>query len=141
MIYIDNKPNESGAYPNAKNQPFPDCIELNEEQSAIFFEYNGFVIVSQNEDGSTNVEPNVELWEEWKASLPSDEKIPAELREEAYNTETIISWDNEMITVTAASQLWQYYAAEGSDKANELQALIAEAKADIRAKYPDESEV
>ena len=60
-----------------------------------------------------------------------------EMREEAYNTEKVIEWYGDMITVTEASQLWQYYAAEGSDKAAELQALIAAAKASIREKYPD----
>jgi len=61
----------------------------------------------------------------------------SELRENAYNIEKIISCESSMITVTEASQLWQYYAAEGSDKAAELQALIAAAKASIREKYPD----
>jgi len=65
MIYIDSKPNPSGAYPNPKNQPFPGCIELNDEQAAVFFAYNGFVIV---ENGT--VTPNTEAWEAWKASLP-----------------------------------------------------------------------
>ena len=65
-------------------------------------------------------------------------KTPAEQRENAYNTETITPWGGDMLTVTAAAQLWQYYAAEGSYKAEELQTLIAAAKAEIRAKYPDE---
>lgn len=43
-----------------------------------------------------------------------------------------------MITVTEASQLWQYYSAEGNtEKSSMLTALIAEAKETIRAKYPD----
>ena len=65
MIYIDSKPNPSGAYPNPKNQPFPGSIALNDEQAAVFFEYNGFVVV----DGDS-VTPNVEAWEAWKASVP-----------------------------------------------------------------------
>lgn len=65
MIYIDGKPNSSGAYPNPKNQPFPDCVHLTDEQAAVFFEYNGFVIVQDGE-----VTPNVEAWEAWKASQP-----------------------------------------------------------------------
>jgi len=68
-------------------------------------------------------------------------KTPAQLREEAYNTEPIIVWDGESITVTEAAQLWNYYAAEGSDKAESLQILIAAAKAEIREKYPDEEVV
>ena len=72
---------------------------------------------------------------------PEEEVVelsPAEQREAAYNTEAIIEWDGEMITVTQAAQLWQYYAAEGNEKAGELTALIAEAKQTIREKYPDE---
>ncbi len=130
MIYIDGKSNESGAYPNPKNQPFPGCIELNEKQAAVFFEYNGFVIIR---DGV--VTPNIEAWEAWKTSLP--EANPAKQREEAYNTEKIIEWEGGLLTVTEAAQLWQYYAAEGSDQANTLTDLIAEAKAAIREKYPD----
>ena len=65
MIYIDSTPNQSGAYPNPKNQPFPSCIELHDKQAAVFFEYNGFVTI---ENGT--VTPNTEAWEAWKASLP-----------------------------------------------------------------------
>ena len=65
------------------------------------------------------------------------EPIPAKKREEAYNTERIIVWGEEMLTITRAATLWQYYAAEGSDKAQALTALIVEAKEAIRAKYPD----
>lgn len=71
MIYIDRKPNPSGAYPNPKNQPFPGCITLNDEQAALFFEHNGFVTV----EGDT-VTANVQAWEEWKASLPEPEPEP-----------------------------------------------------------------
>lgn len=73
-------------------------------------------------------------------AIPEPEVIeptPSEKREQAYNIDKIISWNNEMITVTEASQLWQYYAAEGSEKATELQTLIAEAKVKIREQYPD----
>lgn len=64
---------------------------------------------------------------------------PAEKREQAYNYENIIPWGDKELTVTGASVLWQYYAAEGSEKAQELTALIKEAKATIRERYPDES--
>ena len=68
----------------------------------------------------------------------STKPTPAQLREEAYNTQAIIAWDGSMITVTQASQKWQYYAAEGNTaKTDELTALIAEAKASIREQYPD----
>ena len=66
------------------------------------------------------------------------ELTPAEQREEAYNTQPIIEWDGGLLTVTEAAQKWQYYAAEGSEKAGELQVLIATAKQTIREQYPDE---
>ena len=68
-----------------------------------------------------------------------DQPTPAQQREEAYNTQAIISFGGEMLTVTQASQKWQYYAAEGNTaKTDALTALIAEAKASIREQYPDE---
>lgn len=84
---------------------------------------------------------NGEAWH--VEALPQPEPvvppIPAQLREEAYNTQSIIEWHGEMLTVTQAAQLWQYYAAEGNtEKTDELTALIATAKADIRCQYPDE---
>ena len=62
----------------------------------------------------------------------------AVLREEAYNTEPIIDWNGSKMTVTEASTLWQYYAAEGSPQADVLQKRIASAKAEIRERFPDE---
>ena len=65
--------------------------------------------------------------------------LPSKQREEAYNTQAIISFGGEILTVTQASQKWQYYAAEGNTaKMDELTALIAEAKASIREQFPDE---
>lgn len=60
-----------------------------------------------------------------------------ELREAAYNSEPIITWEDKLITVTAAAQLWQYYAAEGSKIATRLTALIAAAKEEIRSRIHD----
>lgn len=68
-----------------------------------------------------------------------DAKTPAEQREAAYNVDAVIEWGGETLTVTQAAQQWAYYAAEGNaDKTAALSALIAAAKADIRARYPDE---
>ena len=71
-------------------------------------------------------------------TMPEPEQpTPAKQREEAYNTEKIIEWEGNLLTVTEAAQLWQYYAAEGNAKANTLTDLIAEAKTAIREKHPD----
>lgn len=71
------------------------------------------------------------------APAPVVEPTQTEKREAAYNTEKVIEWDGEMLTVTEAAQLWQYYAAEGSEKAADLTVLIAEAKAKIRGDFPE----
>lgn len=61
------------------------------------------------------------------------ELSPTELREIAYNTEEIILFDDEYITVTQASNLWCYYCAENNTtKADELSAAIITAKTEIR---------
>ena len=41
------------------------------------------------------------------------------------------------LTVDEANAYWQKYMAEGSNKVSGITALIAAAKADIRARYPD----
>ena len=63
---------------------------------------------------------------------------PKELREHAYETEKIIRYEGDMLTVDEANSKWQEYQAEGNSKANELTTLIANAKATIREQYPDE---
>lgn len=66
------------------------------------------------------------------------ERTASEMREQAYNVARVVAWNGAMLTVTEAAQKWQYYAAEGNaTKMDALTALIAEAKAEIRAKYPD----
>ena len=140
MLYVDRVKNDSGAYHNPQCEPFNSCIELDDAQSKVFLDYNGFVIITEENGKAVSVEPNIELWESWKASIQEPEQETSkELREKAYNTQAIISFDGEMLTVTQASQKWQYYAAEGNtEKTDELTALIAEAKAKIREQYPDE---
>lgn len=91
-------------------------------------------------DPETGEIPQMMTMTEWTpGELPALETpSPIQQREEAYNTQPIIEWDGEALTVTQAAQKWQYYAAEGSQKADELQVLISAAKESIREQYPDE---
>ena len=88
----------------------------------------------------------VRVWEETEPPAPEpdaqpQELTPAEQREQAYNTMPCVEWGGELMTVTAAAQQWAYYAAEGdTDKTAALTELIAAAKADFRAQYPDKEE-
>lgn len=79
--------------------------------------------------------------EELDAQQDTPELSAAELRERAYNTDPCIQWDGSMLTVTEAAQRWAYYAAEGNTaKTDALTVLIAEAKASIRAQWPEKEE-
>ena len=62
---------------------------------------------------------------------------PEELRERAYETDKVISYEGKMLTVDEANRKWQEYQAEGNSKANELTTMIANAKVAIREQYPD----
>lgn len=62
----------------------------------------------------------------------------AELRERAYETEKLVNFENEILTVDEANKKWQEYQAEGNTKATELTVLISAAKNRIREQYPDE---
>ena len=64
---------------------------------------------------------------------------PEELRERAYETDKVISYEGKMLTVDEANRKWQEYQAEGNSKANELTTMVANAKATIREHYPDEN--
>lgn len=70
--------------------------------------------------------------------IPAEPTLsPSELREQAYSTEPIINWEDDLLTVDEANDLFNKYFAEASEKANQLQLLIIEAKTSIREKYPD----
>lgn len=62
---------------------------------------------------------------------------PEELRERAYETDKVISYNGKMLTVDEANRKWQEYQAEGNVKSAELTALIVSAKTAIRERYPD----
>lgn len=66
---------------------------------------------------------------------------PRERRELTYETEPLIAYESEQITVDEANKLFLQYAAEGNNsKCSQLQQLIREAKTTIRNTYPDDKE-
>lgn len=66
---------------------------------------------------------------------------PRERREQAYETEPLIEYEGEEITVDEANKLFLQYSAEGNtQKYMDLQILIGRAKADVRARFPDKEE-
>lgn len=66
---------------------------------------------------------------------------PKEQRERTYETEPLIEYEGDMITVDEANKLFLQYSAEGNtQKYMDLQILIGRAKADVRARFPDGEE-
>lgn len=135
MYMIEITPMDNNAHRNQTyNGILPEGWALVREDISTLESFPFGEVIAEEIDG-------VMTMTEWvPGEMPEPEPTPltpAEMREQAYNTERIISWEEKLITVTEASQLWQYYAAEGSDKANTLTTLISEAKTSIREKYPD----
>lgn len=69
---------------------------------------------------------------------------PEQKRANAYSTmvykedsEPLIMWEENAITVDQANKLFYDYFAEGSLKADELQIIISDAKTYIRELFPD----
>ena len=124
MNIIRKEPNPSGAYPatqNWDNNEIPEgyVIIVETVDMADFYAHNGFVTLTIeqvevganttiNEDGEevnepiyadavTSYVPNIEAWEEWKASLPDPsetEETPTQLdRIEAQVTYTAMMTD------------------------------------------------
>lgn len=74
----------------------------------------------------------IKIW----AKVP--DPTPAQKREKAYQEELICRYGNGVYTVDFMNKLWWEYSAEGNrNRAKEIKEIIAEAKADIRERYPD----
>ena len=76
MYYIQPNPNPSGAYSAPMTKPFPNAIEITDEQLSMFLEYNGFVkfengVMVANED-ARNI---------WLAETQSDTQETEEVAE------------------------------------------------------------
>ena len=135
MRIIEISALENGSHDNQiinSNMALPDGWAILPEGMATPNFPFGNITVDESEP------PVVTSWTPLPIPKP-EPPTPAQLREEAYNTQAVIAWDGSMLTVTEASQKWQYYAAEGNaEKTEELTSLIARAKQSIREQYPDE---
>ena len=99
------------------------------------------VRVIQFDELPENCKPFYWIYNQETGSLEERYTTGAEKRENTYETLPIIEWQGNTLTVDAANKLWQAYTAEGKVTiAQELTALISNAKQEIRAMYPDENE-
>lgn len=107
------------------------------------FTYNPFEWIPNESflENCLEVEDNTEIkcgfiYEDGNFKDP-DIKTQQEKRQESYEQDEIISWQDEMITVDSANTIYVNYFAEDNEKASEIKVLIKEAKETIREKYPD----
>lgn len=140
MKYIRPTPNPSGAFPPPQSTPALGLLSISDELAAVVVANKGFVSIGHEDGAVKYVLPLSDKLEHWEQTHVPElgTMTPSEQREEAYNTQPIIEWEGKQLTVTQAATKWYYYAAEGSPKADELQALIVAAKENIRTQYPDE---
>lgn len=110
--YINKNPNESGAYLTPQSNKFTDSLALSDELLIKFLKYNGFVNLTIDGETVTNIEPNLEAWEKWKASLPDpldgmkEQKIIKSKTDlQTYLAEHPLQWtDGKYYTITAEKQ-------------------------------------
>ena len=78
MYIIKKEPLMSGAYPNMQTwdldaPPYGYAIVPDELDIAVFYEYNGFVFLTIENDTVKEMKANIAAWERWKAALPTEE--------------------------------------------------------------------
>ena len=79
MRFINPTQNESGGYYPPQTTDAKGLVKFPDEFFETFQAHNGFVRLTIEGDTVTAVEPNIEVWEEWKATQTAtaeDEPTP-----------------------------------------------------------------
>ena len=113
-MYITPTSNPSGAYPAPQSNPAPGLLPLTDEQAAMVIQYNGFVTISEGEDGEPVLVPDTEAWEAWKATLPPEppEPEPSELDK---LKEQVDGLEEDKADKTEVQAVWDQMAAAYSE--------------------------
>lgn len=77
MLIIPQSPSQNGSYPPIQPWPGltpPDGYDVWPEEldTADFYAYNGFVILTVVRGTVSSYQPNTEAWESWQASRPPE---------------------------------------------------------------------
>lgn len=70
MLYIKSTPNKSGAYSAPQSNYVHGFLKMPENLLSDFLSYNGFVVLTVEDDVVISIAPNNEAWENWKESVP-----------------------------------------------------------------------
>lgn len=137
MYYINNTPTNDN-YGIPQTTDYANAIILPEELLQTYLENKGFVKLKVSDGTIVEIEKNVEAYDAYMEANPEMVVPASELRRIAYETEPIVEWEGNMITVDQAEDLFGKYFAEGREDVYEtLRRVIAEAKTTIREQYPD----
>ena len=129
-------------FPNARRVESSDYVDLYADGIASLYDSSAITLYEDNDEliatyalsemrGMERVGNRLRLYK--PSELTSREK-----REQAYETRACVEYDGQTLTVDAANRLYLAYSAEGkTERAQALSTLIAVAKADIRAEWPD----
>ena len=131
MIIVKIEPNENGSHNNQTASFCPDGYAILPDY--LIPEHFPFFTIDKIEEGI--------ITELTDGTFPPVEISPEQRREKAYETESIIEYNNEMITVDAARAICMEYAYENTDRAKQIVAelieKITEAKETIRRREAD----
>jgi hypothetical protein len=83
MLYINPTPHESGVYYPPQTTDAKGLVKFPDEFLETLQTYNGFVVLTIENDTDTAIAPNAEAWEEWKATQPIDEPTEPSTENEA----------------------------------------------------------
>ena len=129
-------------FQNARRVESADYVDLYADGIASLYDSPAITLYEDNDEliatyalsemrGMERVGNRLRLYK--PSELTSREK-----REQAYEAQACVEYDGQTLTVDAANRLYLAYSAEGkTERAQALSTLIAVAKADIRAQWPD----
>lgn len=121
MYYLPATPNASGAYPGPRSNPEPDAWPLTDEQAQMVVAYNGFVVISRDDDGAVVVTPDETAWEAWKAEQAAKEPS------------TPPTLDEQVAALEAENKLLRAQMSAQSDQLDFYEDCIAEMAAVVYA--------
>lgn len=87
MLYINSKMNADGGYNSPQSTFAVGLVNFPDEFLAEFIKHNGFVILTIEDNVVVGLEPDVESWEAWKATIPEPNAV------EGYPTSNNVTWD------------------------------------------------
>lgn len=81
MLYISTEKNKWGGYYSPQSTYADGLVAIPEELLDEFLDYNGFVSLTVENNVVVAISPEVELWEEWKATQTEPTPTPSAMEQ------------------------------------------------------------